>query len=341
MYGPVLNGLDNERVPGGSSGGSAVSVQNDLCHISIGSDTGGSVRQPASFCGIIGFKPTYSRISRYGLIAYASSFDCIGILGKNLTDIALVLETMAGKDDNDCTSSMQSIPEFSKFSSSDKKLKIGYIKESIHNKNISVDVKSRTLSTIEKLKNEGHLVTGVDFPLLDYVLPAYYILTTSEASSNLSRFDGVKYGYRSRDFTDLKTMYKKSRSEGFGSEVKKRILLGTFALSANYYDAYYFKAQKVRKLIRDQTKKLLQKYDYLLTPTSPTTAFKLNEHIKDPLQMYLSDLLTVQASVAGIPAISIPNGNDSQGLPVGLQVMTDDFKEKDLFSFANYLLNLN
>ena len=338
-FGPTLNAVDNERVPGGSSGASAVAVQAHMCLASLGSDTGGSVRQPAAFCGIIGLKPTYSRISRFGLIAYASSFDTIGIFTRSIEDNALILEVIAGGDENDSTVSKEPVPEFSKKIDFAKKAKIAYIRETLESEGLNDEIKSATLKTIHFLETEGHTVEAVDFPLLDYVLPTYYILTTAEASSNLSRFDGVKYGYRSGNAHNLETMYKKTRTEGFGEEVKRRIMLGTFVLSASYYDAYYTKAQKVRRMIREKTCELLSKYDFIILPTTPTTAFKLGEHSSNPLEMYLADLFTVQASVAGTPAISIPNGVDKQGLPIGLQIMANDFQEESLFAFSNYLLN--
>lgn len=340
-FGPTLNAADNTRVPGGSSGGSAVAVQADTCLVALGSDTGGSVRQPAAFCGVVGLKPTYSRISRHGLIAYASSFDSIGIFSKNIDDNALVLEVIAGADDYDSTVSHQPVPEYSKLLATPGKLKIAYIKETIEAEGLDEEIKNKTLERIEQLKADGHVVEEVEFPLLEYLLPAYYILTTAEASSNLSRYDGVKYGYRSGNTIDLESMYKKTRSEGFGKEVIRRIMLGTFVLSASYYDAYYTKAQKVRRTIREKTKAILAEYDFLVLPTTPTTAFKLGEHSKDPLEMYLADLFTVQSSVAGTPAISIPNGEDNNGLPIGLQVIADDFKEAELFAFSKYLMKQN
>ncbi len=340
-FGSVRNAADTDRVPGGSSGGSAVSVQADMCLVALGSDTGGSVRQPAAFCGVVGLKPTYSRISRHGLIAYGSSFDCIGIFSKNIADNALVLEVIAGHDEYDSTVSSEPVPSYSEKLKLDGKKKIAYIKETLDTAGISPEVKQKTLDRIQQLKTDGHQVHSIDFPLLKYLLPTYYILTTAEASSNLSRYDGVKYGYRSPNTTDLESMYKTSRSEGFGPEVQRRIMLGTFVLSASYYDAYYTKAQKVRRLIREKTKSILKDYDFIVIPTTPTTAFKLGEHSKDPLEMYLADLYTVQSSVAGTPAISIPNGEDSEGLPIGFQIIADDFDEANLFAFSDYLMNQN
>lgn len=337
-FGPVLNDADNARVPGGSSGGSAVAVQADLCLASLGSDTGGSVRQPAAFTGLVGLKPTYSRISRYGLIAYASSFDCIGIISKSLEDAALLLEVIAGPDDRDSTVSFKPVPEYSKNLSFNKKARIGYLKESIESEGISPEIRENTKAVLDELRRDGHVVETYEFPIMDYILPTYYILTTAEASSNLQRFDGVKYGYRSPSSEDLQIMYKKTRSEGFGEEVRRRIMLGTFVLSASYYDAYYTKAQKIRRLIKDQTDKILSDFDFLIIPTTTTTAFKIGENTADPLAMYLADLFTVHANLAGIPAISIPNGKDSQGLPIGLQIMTKAFEEEKLLAFSKVVL---
>ncbi|HNP18144.1 MAG TPA: Asp-tRNA(Asn)/Glu-tRNA(Gln) amidotransferase subunit GatA [Fulvivirga sp.] len=341
-FGNVLNDIDNERVPGGSSGGSAVAVQADMCLVSLGSDTGGSVRQPAAFCGIIGLKPTYSRVSRHGLIAYGSSFDCIGIFAKGMADVALVLETISGADEFDGTVSKFPVANYVKgLNGNQQNLKVAYITETLEAEGLDPEIKQNIEYQIATLKAAGHSVEPVKFPLLDYVLPTYYILTTAEASSNLSRYDGVKFGYRSPNADSLESMYKKSRTEGFGKEVKKRIMLGTFVLSASYYDAYYNKAQKVRRLIREDSKKILSEYDFIITPTTPTTAFKFGEHDSDPLAMYLADLFTVQASVAGLPAISVPLGKDNQGLPIGIQVIANDFEEEKLLAFSNYLMKLN
>lgn len=337
-FGPVKNDIDNNRVPGGSSGGSAVAVQADMCLTALGTDTGGSVRQPAAFCGVVGLKPTYSRISRYGLIAYASSFDTIGIFSKSIDDCALVLEVIAGPDEFDSTVSQREVPAYSQHLEYPKKAKVAYIKETIQSDGLNHEVKQSILNKIAFLEKEGHTVEEVEFPLLEYILPTYYILTTAEASSNLSRFDGVKYGYRSPNSINLEAMYKKSRSEGFGEEVIRRIMLGTFVLSASYYDAYYTKAQKVRRLIKGKTDELLSAYDFIIMPTTPTTAFKLGEHTSNPLEMYLADLFTVQASISGTPAISIPSGNDKEGLPIGLQIISMSFQEQELLAFAKYML---
>jgi aspartyl-tRNA(Asn)/glutamyl-tRNA(Gln) amidotransferase subunit A len=333
-FGAVRNAANPSRVPGGSSGGSAVAVQANMCLASIGSDTGGSVRQPAAFCGVVGFKPTYGRISRWGLIAYGSSFDCIGPITKNVEDAALLLEIMAGADDFDSTVSQLSVEEYSKKTKEQPQLRIGYLRESIESEGVQAEIKEATQIYLDNQKRNGHSVEGFDFPLLKYFLPTYYVLTTAEASSNLSRFDGVRYGHRSTEAKDLESLYKKSRSEGFGLEVKKRIMLGTFVLSANYYDAYYTKAQKIRRLIKEQTDQLFERYDLIVMPTTPTTAFEIGAESADPLQMYLADIFTVQANVTGCPAISIPNGVDAQGLPIGIQIMAKPFDEKRLLDFV-------
>ncbi|MBO3700808.1 Asp-tRNA(Asn)/Glu-tRNA(Gln) amidotransferase subunit GatA [Roseivirga sp. E12] len=337
-YGSVKNAIDNSRVPGGSSGGSAVAVQADMCQISLGTDTGGSVRQPAAFTGIVGLKPTYSRISRWGLLAYASSFDTIGIFSKSIEDNAIVLQTIAGKDEMDGTSASQPVQAFVSKGFEERKFKVAYLNEALTSSGVQEEVKSALKGTIEKLKGNGHSVEKLDFPLLDYALPTYYILTTAEASTNLSRYDGAHYGHRSKDTTDLESMYKFSRTEGFGEEVQRRIMLGTFVLSADYYDAYFTKAQKARQVIKEATDKILEEFDFIIIPTTPTTAFKLGQHQDNPLEMYMADLFTVQASVTGIPAISIPVGSDSNNLPIGLQIMSGAFDENKLFAISKYLL---
>ncbi|PWJ39262.1 Asp-tRNA(Asn)/Glu-tRNA(Gln) amidotransferase subunit GatA [Sediminitomix flava] len=342
-FGPTLNNVDNERVPGGSSGASAVAVSADLCQISLGSDTGGSVRQPAAFTGVVGLKPTYSRISRWGLIAYASSFDTIGILSKNVADAALVLEVIAGEDEFDATVSRKGVPAYSQNLTLEegKKLKVAYIKETVESEHLNADIKANTKAKIEALKAQGHEVVAVDFPLLEYLLPTYYILTTAEASTNLARFDGVHYGYRSDKSVDLESLYKQSRSEGFGREVQRRIMLGTFVLSASYYDAYFTKAQKVRRLIKEATEKIFEDYDFLLMPTTSTPPAKIGDYTEENvLEMYLGDIYTVQANVVGMPAISIPNGVDATGLPIGLQVMANKFEEEKMLAFSKYLSEL-
>ena len=334
-FGPARNEIDPDRVPGGSSGGSAVAVQADMCLASIGSDTGGSVRQPAAFCGIVGFKPTYSRISRYGLIAYASSFDQIGTLTRSVEDAALLLEVMAGADSFDSTVSQREVPAYSQQLTPAPHYRVGYIKDCLERPGLNPEIKAATEQALEQLRGQGHVVEAVDFPYLDFIVPTYYILTTAEASSNLSRYDGVKFGYRAPDATDLESLYKKTRAQGFGPEVQRRILLGTFVLSASYYDAYYTKAQRVRRLIKEKTDELLREYDFLVLPTTPTTAFRIGDVNKDTLAMYLADIFTVQASLAGVPAISVPNGTDSQGLPIGLQILSGAFREEHLLAFAN------
>lgn len=338
-YGKVLNAADETRVPGGSSGGSAVAVQAGLCMVSLGSDTGGSVRQPADFCGIIGLKPTYGRISRYGLIAYASSFDQIGIFGNNIPDVALLLEVMAGKDDFDSTVSQIEVPAYSQLLSGDKKYRFAYFDEAFNHTGIDPEIASAIRKQAEQLKTEGHVVEKVSFDLLDYVVPAYYVLTTAEASSNLSRYDGVKFGYRTEaPVADLTDFYKQTRSAGFGREVKRRIMLGTFVLSAGYFDAYFTRAQKVRKLLIDKIDLIFRDFDFIMLPTSPVTAFKAGEKMDDPIAMYLADIYTVMANLAGIPAISIPLFIHSNGMPFGLQLMTNKFNEVSLLQVSDLLL---
>lgn len=339
-FGAVSNAADPERIPGGSSGGSAVAVQAGLCHVSLGSDTGGSVRQPASFCGVVGLKPTYGRVSRYGLIAYASSFDCIGPLTKSVEDAALILEVIAGPDEYDSTVSSTPISFYSKELEWKGKAKIGYLVEGVESEAVQPEVKEQMQVTLDRLKEEGHEVEPVKFKQTRHLLPTYYILTTAEASSNLSRFDGVRYGYRTQAAGNLEELYKKSRSEGFGKEVKRRILLGTFVLSANYYDAYYTKAQRVRRLILEETQEVLDQFDFIVSPVAPTTAFKKGEKNGDPLQMYLADIFTVQANITGFPALSVPNGVDNQGLPIGFQIMGRAFDEARVMAFGKYIKEL-
>jgi aspartyl-tRNA(Asn)/glutamyl-tRNA(Gln) amidotransferase subunit A len=285
-------------------------------------------------------KPTYSRVSRWGLIAYASSFDTIGVFSTTIKDNAMVLEVMAGSDEKDSTSSKEAVAPYSKLDFPKGTVKIAVLKEALYAAALQPEIKRNTLEVVERLKNKGFSVQEVEFPLLSYVLPTYYILTTAEASANLARFDGVKYGYRTPHAQNLEQPYKNSRSEGFGEEVKRRIMLGTFVLSASYHDAYFTKAQKVRRIIKDLTEKLLTHFDYLLLPTTPTTAFKFGEHGDDPVSMYLEDLFTVQASVSGVPALSIPNGKDDSGMPIGLQVITNSFKEAELYAFSHFLSTL-
>jgi len=337
-FGPVKNAFDITKVPGGSSGGSAVAVQAGMCCASIGSDTGGSVRQPAAFCGLVGLKPTYGRISRWGLIAYGSSFDCIGPIANSVEDVALLLEIMAGSDNFDSTVSSRKVEKYTEFKSSNKKYKIGYLEEGINSEGVQEEIKAETRKLLDELENSGHQIKPFKFELIDAFLPTYYILTTAEASSNLSRFDGVRYGHRTNAATDLENLYKKSRSEGFGKEVKKRIMLGTFVLSASYYDAYYTKAQKVRKLIQNKTNELFKDFDFIIMPTTPTAAFKIGDKTSDSLQMYLADIFTVQANVTGFPAISIPRGKDQSEMPIGIQVMSKPFDEAVLLNFVKDLV---
>ncbi|MBS1524562.1 MAG: Asp-tRNA(Asn)/Glu-tRNA(Gln) amidotransferase subunit GatA [Bacteroidetes bacterium] len=340
-YGPVHNFADTSRVSGGSSGGSAVAVQANMCHAAIGTDTGGSVRQPASFCGLVGLKPTYGTISRHGIIAYASSFDQVGPITRSVEDAALLLEIMAGVDEYDSTLSRAAVPSFrANLEASSSPKKIAYLQEAISSPGVDDEVKATLVKYIDKMRAEGHTVTPVSFEYLDYIVPTYYILAMAEASSNLARYDGVHYGYRSPDSTDLLTTYKRSRSEGFGTEVKRRIMLGTFVLSAGYYDAYYARAQKVRRLIREKTDALLKEYDFILSPTAPEPAFPIGRKEKDPVVMYLYDIFTVKASLAGVPAISLPAGNNSNGMPLGLQLIAKRFAEQELLDFSKYFLEL-
>ncbi len=339
-YGPTRNAADPSKVPGGSSGASAVAVQAGTCLVSLGSDTGGSVRQPAAFCGVVGFKPTYGRISRHGLLAYASSFDQIGILANNVEDVAAVLEVINGQDEYDATCS--SAPPFYINSLAEQpvqKAKIAYFDTALHHPGMDEEVKNLTLDFIEKLKAEGHTVEPTGFEYLDYIIPAYYVLTTAEASSNLSRYDGIRFGHRAGGAKNIHEVYKKSRTEGFGKEVKRRIMLGTFVLSAGYYDAYYAKAQQVRRLIHDRTREILKEYDFILMPASPTPAWNIGKMADDPVAMYLADIFTVQANMVGVPAIALPMSENKAGLPVGVQLMADKFQEAKLLSFSASLLS--
>lgn len=338
-FGVVKNPLNEKMVPGGSSGGSAVAVAACLCTASLGSDTGGSIRQPASFTGTIGFKPTYGRISRYGLLAYASSFDQIGPFTNTIKDAALITEVMAGKDEFDSTAlqedSKNFLPDFDK----SKKLKIAYIKDCLESEGIDPEIKQRLFDITAKLKEQGHQVEAVEFSYLNQMVPTYYVLTTAEASSNYARYDGVHFGYQSKNGVGVDDTYKKSRSEGFGEEVKRRIMLGTFVLSHGYYDAYYTKGQKVRRVIQNRTNEILNEFDFIILPTTPTTAFEIGKNIDDPITMYLQDIFTVQANLSGNPAISLPLGNHSNGLPFGVQVMGKHFDEGNLLSFSDYLMS--
>ena len=334
-FGRVLNPIAEDRVPGGSSGGSASAVAASLCTVALGSDTGGSIRQPASFTGTYGVKPTYGRVSRYGLIAYASSFDQLGAFANDLEDVAIVTEIMAGKDEADSTSSSEAVGSYLP-SLPTKKLKIAHIKEYLENDGIHPTIKTAFDQLFSDLKAAGHEIIDFSFPYLDYMVPAYYVLSTAEASSNLSRFDGVHYGYRSPNAQGIEETYKKSRSEGFGPEVKRRIMTGTFVLSNEYYDAYYTKAQKVRRVLQDKTNAILKDVDFVLMPTTPNVAFK-HDSISDPIEMYLQDIFTVHANLTGHPAIAIPHSIKIDSLPFNVQLMTDFFKEKDLFDYSKLI----
>jgi len=345
-FGPVINFLDTTKVSGGSSGGSAVAVQAGLCHAALGSDTGGSVRAPASFCGVVGLKPTYGRVSRHGLIAYASSFDQIGTLTSNVEDAALLLEVIAGSDDYDSTTSRREggHPEFIegwRRQFPGEKYSVVCIKQTLEHPGLDTEIKQRIETILKELKEKGISVTEVELPLLDYIVPTYYILTTAEASSNLARYDGVRFGNRSKEANDMESLYKKSRSERFGKEVKRRIMLGTFVLSAGYQDAYYTKAQKVRRLIKEATERIFSEHDFIIMPTTPGTAFALGEKMKNPLEMYLADIYTVQANLAGVPSISLPLGKHSNGMPFGVQVMAGRFQEGKLLEFSKWLMSRN
>jgi aspartyl-tRNA(Asn)/glutamyl-tRNA(Gln) amidotransferase subunit A len=312
-------------------------VAAGLCLAALGTDTGGSIRQPASFCGVVGLKPTYGRVSRWGVIAYASSFDQVGPLTNTVEDAALILEVIAGYDEYDSTLSTTPVPAYSKEFSFEGKKRIAYLKDCYESNGLDPEIKERMTTLFDNLRAEGHTVEAVEFPFLDYLVPAYYILTTAEASSNLARYDGIRYGYRSKNATDLESTYKKSRSEGFGPEVVRRIMLGTFVLSAGYYDAYYSKGQKVRRLLRDKTYEILKTYDCIVLPTTPGPAFEFGANSADPIKMYLEDIFTVQANLTGIPAVSVPAGATKAGLPFGIQVMSAPFSEAFLLPFSEYI----
>ena len=336
-FGDTINPLSNEGsplAPGGSSGGSAAAVAADLCLGATGTDTGGSIRQPASFCGVVGIKPTYGICSRWGIAAFASSLDQAGIFSKNVTDASILLKEMAGHDLRDSTSSNVKIPNFSENLNIDLKgKKIGIPKEYTID-GISDEINEVWEQAIKSLEQKGAIIQHISLPHTKYALPTYYIIAPAEASSNLARYDGVKYGHRAENAKSLDDMYELTRSEGFGKEVKRRILIGTYVLSAGYYDAYYLKAQKVRKLIADDFVKAFKECDLILTPTAPSAAFPLNEKQDDPIKMYLNDVFTVPASLAGIPGISIPYGKDKNGLPLGIQLLSKHFNEQEIFNAA-------
>ena len=377
IHGPTKNPVNTEHVPGGSSGGSAAAVAADMCDVSLGSDTGGSIRQPASYCGVVGLKPTYSRVSRYGLVAYASSFDCIGPFSKNVTDAALVLETISGKDPMDNSSADVVVDNYvQKLSDEKRKLKVG-VPEEYFGDGLDDEIRDMINQQLKDLESSGNVeLKPVTLPHMKYAVATYYILATAEASSNLARYDGIRYGHRA-NFDEIEEelkkenealrqdvknsvgagkeeaieklgkidsplvrLYKKSRTEGFGKEVKRRILLGTYVLSAGYYDAYYAKGQKVRRLIKEDFTKAFNNVDVIVSPTAPTTAFKLGENQDDPLQMYLNDVYTISANLAGICGISVPAGIHSNGLPVGIQFMGNSFREADILQAGKYVESL-
>lgn len=335
IFGSVKNPVDSTKVPGGSSGGSATAVALGVCDMALGSDTGGSVRQPAAFCGVFGLKPTYGRVSRYGLVAFASSFDQIGILSNSTQDAALLLQVIAGHDPSDATSSDRQVPDYLKKLSEPELSKIGIPWKQITD-GADVEIIDRLKSLITFLRSSGCDVININLPHLKYSIATYYILTMAEASSNLARYDGVRYGLSNRKNV-LENMYRDTRSAGFGEEVKRRIMLGTYVLSSGYYDAYYKKAQKVRRLIRDDFVNVFKNVDVIILPTTPTPAFDLGENLNDPIKMYLSDIFTTPMNLAGIPAISVPTGTHSSGLPIGLQLVGDFFNEETILRLSHYI----
>lgn len=334
-FGTVKNPWDLARVPGGSSGGSAVAVASGVVRASLGSETGGSVRQPASFCGIVGLKPTYGRISRLGLVAFASSLDQIGIFGQTSKDVAEVLSVVAGRDKNDATTADVEVPDYVSALSNDIKGRRIGVPRALFGEGLDEEVRRSVEQAIENYRSLGAEIVNVELPNSKYSIAVYYILATAEASSNLARFDGVRYGFRAENAANLREMYEKTREEGFGAEVKRRIMLGTYVLSSGYYDAYYAKAQKVRSLLKQDFSNAFEQCDAIITPTSPTTAFKIGEKSDDPLAMYLSDIYTASANLAGIPGISIPCGSSSEALPIGLQLVGRNWSENTLLNLAN------
>ena len=334
FYGPTKNPWNKGHVPGGSSGGSCAAVAAEECSYALGSDTGGSIRQPSSFCGVTGIKPTYGTVSRYGLIAYGSSLDQIGPVAKDVTDCATILETIASYDSKDSTSVKRDDYNFTEALVEDVKgLKIGIPKD-YFGEGLEPEVKEAILKTVDVLKDKGAIVEEFDLSLVEYAIPAYYVIASAEASSNLSRFDGVKYGYRTEEYNGLHNMYKKTRSEGFSEEVKRRIMLGSFVLSSGYYDAYYLKALRTKALIKKAFDEAFAKYDVIIGPAAPTTAPKLGDSLSDPIKMYLGDIYTISVNLAGLPGISVPCGQDSNGLPIGMQIIGDCFKEKNIIRAA-------
>ena len=333
-YGETRNPWNTDHVPGGSSGGSCAAVAAEECFYALGSDTGGSIRQPSSFCGVTGIKPTYGTVSRYGLIAYGSSLDQIGPVAKDVTDCATILEIIASHDKKDSTSVEREDLDFTSALVKDVKgMKIG-IPRDYFGEGLDPEVKEAVLHAAEVLKEQGAIVEEFDLSLVEYAIPAYYVIASAEASSNLARFDGIKYGYRTEEYDGLHNMYKKSRSEGFGAEVKRRIMLGSFVLSSGYYDAYYLKALRTKALIKQAFDKAFETYDVILGPAAPTTAPKLGDSLSDPIKMYLGDIYTISVNLAGLPGISVPCGVDSKGLPIGLQLIGDCFKEKNIIRAA-------
>ncbi len=339
-YGKVLNFHNSKKVAGGSSGGSAVAVAADLCLAALGTDTGGSIRQPASFCGVIGYKPSYGRISRHGVIAFSSSFDQVGTIAKSIEDIAIISEVISGADDYDTTCVQKEVPKYSQNLDSNGGKKLAYFKQTLEIDALQEEVKQNFLLKLKKLKGQGHTVKMIDFEYLDYLTPCYYVLSTAEASSNLARYNGIHYGHRNTEAKALDDIYKKSRTEGFGREVKRRIMLGTFVLSSGYYDAYYSKAQKVRRMVKEKMNQILSQYDFVISPTTPSTAFEINRKTKDPTEIYLEDILTVNANITGMPAISVPSGIDKNNLPTGIQLVANNFEDLKLLCFAKELNNL-
>lgn len=333
-FGPTRNPWNTEHVPGGSSGGSCAAVAAEECSFALGSDTGGSIRQPSSFCGVTGMKPTYGTVSRYGLIAYGSSLDQIGPVAKDVSDCAAILEIIASWDSKDSTSVKRTSYDFTSALAEDVKgLRIG-IPRDYFGKGLDDEVKTKILHAAKTLEERGAILEEFDLSLVEYAIPAYYIIASAEASSNLARFDGVKYGYRTKEYEGLHNMYKRSRSEGFGAEVKRRIMLGSFVLSSGYYDAYYIKALKTKALIKQAFDRAFAQYDVILAPAAPTTAPKLNESLQDPIRMYLGDIYTISVNLAGLPGITVPCGIDSQGLPVGMQLIGDCFQEEKILRAA-------
>lgn len=333
-FGPTKNPRNTDYVPGGSSGGSCAAVAAEECFFALGSDTGGSIRQPSAYCGVTGIKPTYGRVSRYGLVAYGSSLDQIGPVGKDVRDCAVILETIAGWDEKDSTSVRREETDFSAALKEEVQgMKIG-IPRDYFGEGLEEEVKEAVLTAARLLEKRGAVVEAFDLGLSEYAIPAYYVIASAEASSNLERFDGVKYGYRTKKFDGLHDMYKKSRSEGFGKEVKRRIMLGSFVLSSGYYDAYYLKALRTKALIKKAFDRAFSEYDIILSPVAPATAPRLGESLKDPLKMYLGDIYTVSVNLAGLPAVSLPCGQDTKGLPIGLQLIGDAFEEKRLIQAA-------